>query len=224
MRRNRWFCCCLPGFLLLIVVPLGFLAFLFYQGSREPEDLPPKKTYSPEQVKKAQTRIESLKKRAEQTVRAAEKGRRQPFQFTISEDDLNAYLNRDPEIAQKLQAQGVRDVRIALGEDTVALIGQVPIRGRPFWIQAEGALRAGENGRILFEPSNIEFGRLKWMVPESVRQQLLEQLQKEARGAILRVPGKIEELRVTDGKLVLRGVTDPEAAKEMKRDAKGPAP
>ncbi|MBW3625861.1 MAG: DUF1439 domain-containing protein [Armatimonadetes bacterium] len=219
MPRSRWFCCCLPGCLVAVVVPFAALGWFFYMGTQPPADAPPARTFTPVEVKTAREKIETLKAHAEKSFQAAEKGKRQPFKFVITERDLNAYLNRDPELAQKLRDQGIEDPWITLNEGKAAVQGRLPVKGQRLWLRVEGALHAGENGRILFEPSGVEFGRLRMLVPPAMRDEILKQIRREAQGAVFRVPGEIQELKITGGKLVLRGVTDPKAVEAMKRDA-----
>jgi hypothetical protein len=204
---------------MMVAVPVAMVGYFFQVGTQQPEDLPPPKVYTPAQVKQAREHIETVKEESKKAYQAAQKGKRLPFKYVLTEDDLNAYLTQEPALGERLREKGFKDMRVSLGEGTLGIQGNIPAMGRHVWVRAEGPVTAGQRGRIVFQPTDLEFGRMKMAVPGSVREQILEQVRKETKDTGIRVPGEIRELRISGGKMVIRGITDPEIAKEMQRDA-----
>jgi hypothetical protein len=159
-----------------------------------------------------------LKKEAEKTEAAAKANKRVPFKLAVTEDDLNAYILSSREMKRKTEAEGIRDLHVTLGDGTVAVQGGIPFAGEHLWIKAEGPVRAGDRGRIFFDPQKIEFGRLKWALPAATQKQMVERIRSRTNGALLRVPGEIREIKVTPGKMIIRGVSDPDALRSRKEE------
>lgn len=220
MARPRWYCCCLPGCLLLGAAPFLVFGVFLKLGSSRPDTAAPRKTYTPTEVKQARSHVKQLENQIRSVGQAAEQGKKKPFHFVLTEKDLNAYLTSDPELGEKLKQQGFKDMRVTMKGGNVGFEGRVPFPPEKprlhLWIHAEGPLRAGEKGKLLFEPEKIELGRLKWNLPQSTREQIAERIRSDTNGAILQLPGEIKSLRVTDGKVVIKGVTDPALVKELK--------
>ena len=220
MARSRWFCCCLPGCLVAAATP--FLAFgVFLRlGSARPDTTAPQPAYTPAEAKQGKRQVQALEKQIRSVGQAAEKGKKTPFKFVLTERDLNAYLNADPVVSARLKEQGFKDMRVSMWGGRVGLEGSVPFPAEKprfhLWVRTEGPLRAGEKGKLLFEPEKVELGRMKWSLPESVREQLRDQIRSGTNQALFRLPGEIKSLQVANGRLVVQGVTDPALVKELK--------
>jgi hypothetical protein len=204
---------------------LGLL-WLVRQAGQKPDSTLPVKTYTPIQVQQAQRHVEHAKALSRKAETAARKNKRMPFQVVLTEDDLNAYISSDPEMSRKLQHEGFRDVQLDLGEGTATVQGsaRMPILDTRIWMKADGTVRAGDRGQIFFEPTKVQFGKLEWGMPPSVKKQITDRIRTQTNRAIFQLPADIEELKVTDGKIVLKGMTNPELLKEMEARKNQPDP
>jgi hypothetical protein len=195
----------------------GALIFL-KMGSERPADFVETRQYDPSEIKTAKEHVETAKRESEHALRAAKKNLRIPFKMALTEDDLNAYLlDPNTEAGKKIAKERLEDLRIILGDGDVAIQCGAPFADRHLWIRANGPLRYDAEGRIFFTPKKVEFGRLKWALPSSAKEAVMKKVQNKTRGAILRIPGDIKTLKVTPGKLVIEGISDPKKVEDFER-------
>ncbi len=211
MGRPRRSCGCALGCLGLAALPVLIVLKGLNLATAPPEEARPAKVFAPAQVKQAERHIEAAQQTAKRAAAHAKAGRREPFTITLTEDDLNAYITSDPATRDQLTAKGVEGAHVTLGDGDVAFEGSVPIWNRRIWVQALGPLRAGPRGQIYFDPQRMQLGRLKWALPASVQERFAAQVKSQAKGRVFHIPGEIESLKVTPGKLEVKAHSDPAA-------------
>lgn len=145
-----------------------------------------------------------------------------PYQVVFREKDLNTLLRTHPAAKKALQRFGVESAVVHLKPGRLrvgALVHLPPLPGvardasaaadAPLYVEAEGDLTLGDAGRLAFHPAAVRVGKVD--APAAVRcevEKRLSDVLARARNGVAtsRLPGRVKEVRLEDGRIVLNGV------------------
>ena len=146
--------------------------------------------------------IARLQETAATIEEAAAKPTPTPFEFRLTERELNEVLLTEPEVAQALQQQGIVAPQVDFRPGGVYLGADVKVLGRSVRLQASGSIRV-EQQKLVFEADEMKLGLLP--APKKLRQVLVEELNVALGLLTRRLGARIESVEISETELHLRG-------------------
>lgn len=200
-------------FAILFLLFLGVVGYIVYDITRAPApgasvvaSGPP----TPAERQTAERTVQKLKEQVEAPpVEQPRRGRRrrhdrdpQPFELRVTEEEANELIRGLPEVRQQMKANDIEGLSVQFEEDRVVLSARVPVTGGVKARVSATERISARNGEVAFETEEVRVG--SFPVPDRVRAQLERAFQKAAKD-LNRQIHDVEEIRVTDGSLTVRG-------------------
>ncbi len=204
----------------LIALLLGTLALLAFVGARLMLSEPPEvqtvlreeKPVTKPEAQAARKRMERVVEEVKQLRSQARHGKPRTFELEFRGRELEAYLQADTRIQEELERRGVTQSHVRLTQDGIELMARMNLRGRPAWVLARGDLLPTPEGAISFLPREVKVGRLP--VLAAAARTRLKRLEVRLAEHLEESGLRVEQVKVTDGRLVLQGTTVPVPPRE----------
>jgi len=189
---------CGCGILLLLIIIGAFLAWRFLGP---PRPIASSVATTPEARARQKAAVQQLREQVETIHRQARQGAHAPFELRISETQLNALLAQGVEKGGKFDVQ---NLAARLEPDLLTLQGTANYHGTPVTLTLTGNL-ALVNSRIQFKAKSLWLGGFP--APDKWRDQASEFVSRQINSAITKDAGRLDEVKIQSGELVVRGVT-----------------
>jgi hypothetical protein len=122
----------------------------------------------------------------------------------ISQADLNAYLNGNPNVKKILHKQGVHAISVALAPPAdITVLAAATFRGLPGNAEIDAQLKPDPKTAVRLDVKNARFGHFPPPVIRTAVQQILKRV---LGGAHSPLPLRVTSVRVIGTDLVLQGV------------------
>jgi hypothetical protein len=194
MKKNACGC----GILLILIIIGGFLAWRLWGP---PPPIASSVATTPEGRARQKAVARQLRDQVETIHSQARQGAHAPFELRISEEQLNALLAQGVEKGGKFDVQ---NLAARLEPDLLTLQGTANYHGAPVTLTITGNL-ALVNSRIQFEAKSLWLGGFP--APEKWRDQASEFVSRQINNAIAKDAGRLDEVKIQSGELIVRGVT-----------------
>ena len=123
------------------------------------------------------------------------------FQVTLTEQEANQLLRAHPDVRPQLDSKGIEGARLEFKPDLITVTARVPIGPVKARISVSGKLTA-EDGMLRYRTTEAKVGSLK--APNAARADVDSAL-SDAFEKLNDSQARIEEVEVSQGKMVLRG-------------------
>lgn len=198
--------------LVFFVVILAAVGLLVYDITRRAGPSPAaSRTASPEAQRQAEKSAERVVRRLRDNYRRQNRKRApaapRVVDMELTEAELNELIRGLPQVRKTLSAQRLRDLEVDLSPEHLTASTRVPVAGGiEARVSATTRLWA-EEGQLRYELTDARIGSLP--APGNARAALDKQLSATIRQLNKDFRGRIEEVTLTEDRLLLRGEVRP---------------
>ena len=124
------------------------------------------------------------------------------FEVTLTEQEANQLLRAHPEVRPQLDSKGVEGARVEFKPNLTTVTARIPLGPIKARVSVSGSLTA-EDGMLRFKTTDAKIGSLN--APDAARADLDSALSDAFEKLNRDGQARIEQVEVSQGKLVLRG-------------------
>jgi hypothetical protein len=169
-----------------------------------PAVLPPA---TPVQAAEARAAVAEARETISEISKAAERGKKEPFDVQLKDEHLTTYMATDKRIKARLMAEGLRDPRVRFESGRVIVSGFKTYHGKEAYVTVSGKPTAGVDGRVKLAGISVKVGKLNAPMLASKAEKMLDDM---FRSGETKLPANVKQITAQNGELHLRGVSRPE--------------
>jgi hypothetical protein len=184
--------------------PAGAWAWSAWNAPRL-DNVPFKQLPRAEQQKRRED-VQELSSQVREVERAAKAGEKKPFALEVTDEQLNTLLQDRIDLSKF----PIRNLRVGFEPERIVAQGDVEYKGFTTKATIEGTVEL-HDGALVYKTESLEAGVLAGAalpMPGNLKEKIDTQVNRQLARALKAAPGRIDEVRLEQGKMVVSGQTD----------------
>ena len=190
---------CLSAVAALFLGALGLFAYTQLSAPRV--DSVPLSQLPPEEQKVRRQEARQLEDQVSNIARAARAGEKKPFVLEVTDEQLNTLLQDRVDLSKF----PIRDLRVGFEPGRVVAQGEVKYSGVSATATLVGNVTL-ENGQLIYITDSLQVMGVP--APAEWKEKLDKEVTKQLNVALKKAPGRVDEVRLESGKMIVSGQTD----------------